>query len=166
MTSPTFRHSAGFGKRIEYWIVGLMLKEGLDVYLPLVDDDAIDAVVRRDDGSFTTVQIKARSKTCKFGNGALFAAIPHEFRDNYWFVFYSERMDKIWIMTSEEFIAESSQNKTGKNTGKRTIWLNGRRTDRKTGEKYEYCKTQFERYIASDFSRLSSPYPAAEKNKG
>ena len=24
-----FRHSAGFGKRMEYWIIGLMLKEGL-----------------------------------------------------------------------------------------------------------------------------------------
>ena len=24
-----------------------MLKEGLDVYLPLVDDDAVDALVRR-----------------------------------------------------------------------------------------------------------------------
>ncbi len=79
----TFRHSAGFGKRIEYWIVGNMLKEGLDVYLPLVDDDAIDAVVRRDDESFITVQIKARSKTCVAGDAALFAAIPHELRANY-----------------------------------------------------------------------------------
>ena len=36
--SHTFRHSAGFGKRMEYWIIGKMLKEGLDVYVPLVDD--------------------------------------------------------------------------------------------------------------------------------
>lgn len=45
--TKTFRHSAGFGKRMEHWIVGRMLKEGLDVYLPLVDDDAIDAVIRK-----------------------------------------------------------------------------------------------------------------------
>ncbi len=50
-----FRHSAGFGKRMEYWIIGRMLKEGLDVYIPLVDDDAVDAVIRREDGSFITV---------------------------------------------------------------------------------------------------------------
>src|SRR3989337_2256260 len=56
MTIKTFRHSAGFGKRIEYWIIGQMLKEGLDVYVPLVDDDAIDAVIRRSDGSFITAQ--------------------------------------------------------------------------------------------------------------
>ena len=40
--SIPFRHSAGFGKRMEYYVVGLMLKEGLDVYMPLVDDNAID----------------------------------------------------------------------------------------------------------------------------
>ncbi len=149
-----FRHSAGFGKRIEYWIVGKMLKEGLDVYMPLVDDDAIDAVVRRQDGSFITVQIKARSKKVVPGDAALFAAIPHERRENYWFVFYSERMDMTWIMSSDEFIAEASQNKTGKHKGKRSIWFNGKRTDKRTGEIREHCKPQFEKYIAHDFSRF------------
>jgi hypothetical protein len=153
MATP-FRHSAGFGKRIEYWIVGNMLKEGLDVYLPLVDDDAIDAVIRRPDQTFTTVQIKARSKDCVDGDGALFSAISHEMRKNYWFIFYSERMDKMWIMTSAEFINESHQNKTGKNKGKRTIWFNGRKTDKKTGKVAEYCKPQFEKYIAADFQRI------------
>ena len=149
-----FRHSAGFGKRIEYWIIGQMLKEGLDVYIPLVDDDAIDAVIKRSDGSFVNVQIKARSKEVVAGDAALFAAIPHELRENYWFVFYSERMEIMWIMTSKEFIKESVQNKTGKNKGKRSIWFNGRKTDRKTGEVTEHCKPQFQKYVARDFSRL------------
>jgi hypothetical protein len=47
--TTTFRHSSGFGKRIEYWVIGLMLKEGMDVYVPLVDDHAVDAIVRRKD---------------------------------------------------------------------------------------------------------------------
>jgi hypothetical protein len=142
-----FRHSAGFGKRIEYWVIGLMLKEGLDVYVPLVDDDAIDAVIRRPDGSFITVQIKARSKDVVDGDAALFAAIPHELRNNYYFVFYSERLDLIWIMTSEEFIEEAVSNKTGKNIGKRSIWFNGNRKDKTTGILKEYCKPQFEKYL-------------------
>ena len=141
----TFRHSAGFGKRIEYWIIGRMLKEGIDVYIPLVDDDAIDAVIRRADKSFITVQIKARSKDVIEGDAALFAAIPHELRDNYWFIFYSERMDMTWIMTSDEFIAESDQNKNGKNAGKRSIWFNGRKKNKETGNQEEYCKKQFEK---------------------
>ena len=113
--STSFRHSAAFGKRMEYYLIGLMLKEGLDVYVPMVDDDAIDAVVKKPDGSFVEVQIKARSKSVSFGDAALFAALTHEYRPNYWFVFYSERMDKTWILSSREFINESNQNKKGKN---------------------------------------------------
>lgn len=150
----TFRHSAGFGKRMEYWVIGLMLKEGLDVYVPLVDDDAIDAVIRRTDGSFVTVQIKGRSKDVIDGGAALFAAIPHELRENYWFVFYSERLGLTWIMSSEEFIKESVQNKTGKNAGKRSIWFNGKKKDKITGQSAEYCKKRFEKYLAKGFWRL------------
>ena len=42
-----FRHSAGFGKRMEYNLVGKMLIEGLDVYMPLVDDHGVDCVIKR-----------------------------------------------------------------------------------------------------------------------
>ena len=144
----SFRHSAAFGKRIEYYIIGLMLKEGLDVYVPMVDDDAIDAVVKKPDGSFVELQIKARSKRVKFGAAALFAALPHEKqRKNYWFVFYSERMDKIWIMSSKEFIDEANQNKSGANKGKRSIWFNGKNTK----ENIEHVKPRFIKYLATDF---------------
>ena len=150
-----FRNLAGFGKRMEYWVAGLMIKEGLDVYMPLVDDKGIDIVVRREDGTFVEVQVKARSKNIIMGDAALFAAITHEQRDNYYFVFYSERLDMFWVMTSEEFIKESVQNKTGKNIGKRGIWFNGMRKNKETGKRKEYCKPQFEKYIAEDFSRLA-----------
>jgi hypothetical protein len=155
----SFRHTAGFGKRIEYWVVGLMLKQGLDVYLPLVDDDAIDAVIKRPDGSFIEVQIKARSGTVLFGDGCLFAAITHEVRHNYWFVFYAERHDAIFILSSDEFITEASQNKTGKNAGKRSVWFNGVRKNKQTGEREEYIKERYQKYLCRDFSRLLAPLP-------
>lgn len=154
--SIAFRHSAGFGKRIEYWIVGLMLKRGLDVYLPLVDDDAIDAVIKTPDGNFVEVQIKARSKTVKFGSSGLFAALTHELRENYWFVFYSERLDTIWVMSSQEFLDESVQNKNGANVGKRAIWFNGTRKNKVGGEREEYVKDRYLKYVCRDFSRLYS----------
>lgn len=131
-----------------------MLKDGLDVYVPMVDDMGIDAVVRRPDGQFTEVQIKARSKGIKMGNAALFAAITHEPRDNYWFVFYSERMEIMWILTSKEFVKESNQNKKGKNVGKRSIWFNGKKKNKTTGKYDEYVKPQFKKYITTDFSRI------------
>lgn len=50
-----FRNTMSFGKRIEYFVIGKMLKEGLDVFIPMVDDDAIDAVVKRKDGQYVEV---------------------------------------------------------------------------------------------------------------
>lgn len=150
-----FRNSAGFGKRIEYWIIGRMLKEGLDVYVPLVDDNGIDAVVRRRDGSFVEVQIKARSREVNPGDAALFSAITHEIRLNYWFVFYSERLDATWILTSDEFVANANQNKKGKNIGLRSIWFIGKRKA-KSGDGYdEHIYPRFQRYVVTDFSKIA-----------
>jgi len=61
--------------------------------------------------STRALQIKARSKDVIEGDAALFAAIPHEIRENYRWVFYSERMDMTWIMTSWEIVRASVQNK-------------------------------------------------------
>lgn len=150
----SFRHSAGFGKRMEYNLVGKMLMEGLDCYLPLVDDHGVDCVIKKEDGTFIEIQIKARSSEVVEGDAALFCAILHEPTPNFYFVFYSERLDMMWIMSSEEFLSECVTNKTGKNAGKRSIWFNGNRINKKTGKKEEYCKQRFKKYIATDFSRF------------
>lgn len=150
LETKKFRHRAGFGKRMEYYVLGLMLKEGLDIYVPLVDDFGIDAVLRKSDGTFIELQIKARSEDVLFGDAALFAAISHEVRQNYFFVFYSSRLNKIWVMSSEEFCNESNLNKTGKNAGKRSIWFNGR--SKKTMTEHAYPR--FDKYFDVDFSRF------------
>ena len=78
-----FWHSAGFGQRMMVYLIGKMLKEGLDCYIPLVDGDSRDVVDRRSNGSFIEVQTKARANDVKSGNVALLAAMTHELRDNY-----------------------------------------------------------------------------------
>ncbi|MEK4159566.1 MULTISPECIES: hypothetical protein [Paenibacillus] len=152
--SISFRHSSGFGKRIEYYLIGLMLKEGIDVYVPLVDDNAIDAIIKKADGSYIEIQIKARSQDVNPGDAALFAAINHKDRENYYFVFYSERLKKTWVMSSKEFIEEAALNKSGKNIGKRSIWFNGTKTDKITKEKIEYAKERYNKYLVNDFSKF------------
>jgi hypothetical protein len=62
--------------------------------------------------------------------------MTHDHRRGYWFVFYSERIDTIWLLSSQEFLKESVQNKTGKNAGKRSIWFNGKNTKTQS----EHCK--------------------------
>ncbi len=149
-----FRHNAGFGKRMEYYLIGLMLKEGLDCYVPLVDDDGIDLIIRKDDGTHVEVQIKARSNDVADGDAALFSALTHEHRNNYYFVFYSERLDTMWIMSSEEFLEVCNTNKNGKNAGKRSIWFNGNKTDKATGNKKEYVYPKYSQYIETNFERF------------
>jgi hypothetical protein len=65
-------------------------------------------------------------------------------------------MDKTWMMSPGELIAESPQNTSGKNAGKRSIWSNGKRTDKATGKMIELCKPPFEKRLATDFSRLKA----------
>ena len=152
----SFRHAAGFGKRMEYYLIGQMLMEGLDVYIPLVDDHGVDCVIKKEDGTFIEVQIKARSNEVTDGDAALFACLQHGPKPikDFFFVFYSERLESMWIMSSEEFLKECVTNKTGKNKGRHSIWFNGNKTDKATGKKQEYCKKQFDEYRCTNFSRF------------
>jgi hypothetical protein len=99
----SFRHSAGFGKRMEYYLIGQMLMEGLDCYVPLVDNHGVDCVIKKEDGTFIEVQIKARSCEVTDGNAALFAAITHELTENFYFVFYSERLVQCGLCHQKNF---------------------------------------------------------------
>ena len=80
--------------------------EGLDCYAPLVDDNGVDCIVKKANGTFIEIQIKARSNDVKQDDAALFSAIEHYLRENYYFVFYSERLNCMWILSSEEFLPE------------------------------------------------------------
>lgn len=149
-----FKDTASFGKRIEFYLIGQMLMEKLDVYTPLVDDHGVDCVIKKDDGTFIEIQIKARSFEASECDAALFAALSHNQTKNFYFVFYSERLDSMWIMSSEEFLKECVTNKTGKNAGKHSILFNGFRTNKKTGKKEAYRKDKFDKYLCKDFSRF------------
>lgn len=120
----------------------------------MVDDHGVDCVIKKSDGTFIEIQIKARSNEVTDGDAALFAAISHEYTKNFFFVFYSERLDKMWILSSEEFLQECVTNKTGKNAGKRSIWFNGNKKNPKTGQKEEYAKERYDKYLCTDFSRF------------
>ncbi len=119
-----YRDTASFGKRQEYTAIAELLRRQFDVYMTLVDDQGIDCVVRREhDGTldYLDIQIKARSRDCKPYDAGRFAAmsIPKP-RKNMWFIFYSERLNKYWVINSIELTRSglASQNKKGKNAGK------------------------------------------------
>ena len=142
--------STRLGKGKEYLIFSQMLNEGLDLYLPLVDDDAIDVVVKRPDGVYVEVQIKATTKNAK--KAALFTVKNHQDRKNYWFVFYSELLHKMWIMSSKEFLKEA----TPKKDGRYSIEFNGGKSN---------CldaTPKKEKYLAETFDRIKRDNPNKE----
>lgn len=72
-------------------------------------------------------------------------------------MFYSERIDILWILSSKEFLKEAVQNKSGKNNGKRSIWFNGKNTKANT----EHVKPQFQKYVTTNFDRILNEDPDA-----
>jgi len=107
--------------------MGELLRRGFDVYMTLVDDQQIDCVVRQErDGKphYIDIQIKARSKDCQPKNAGRFAAMEiRKPRENFFFIFFSERAGKYWVMSSLDVIREANRNKTGKNSGKYSLNL-------------------------------------------
>ena len=147
MKKTTFRHRASFGKRQEYIAIAELLKRGFDVYMPLVDDQHIDCIIRRDNNDYLDIQIKARSRDCLPGDAGRFAAmeVPHP-RKKYYFIFYSEQANCYWIFPSLKLIELASQNKKGKNAGKYHIHLTGyskRRNEVYPNSKFDEYKNNF-----------------------
>lgn len=115
-----FFTTASFGKRVEYTVIAKMLRAGLDVYLPMVDDKGIDCLVRKNDGSVAGIQIKGRSRNCGISSAGRFSAISIQPRPNYYIIFYSEACGNgaIWLMRTLDFASVAIRNKKGKNLRK------------------------------------------------
>ena len=111
-----------FGRAIEYAVFSKLLLSGGEIFLPAVDDDGVDVLVKRPkDQRLVQVQIKAKGKNSK--DPCMFAAITHRPRQDYWFLFYAEKYDKMWILSSDEFLSVASQNvkKEANHLGKYSI---------------------------------------------
>ena len=132
----SYRDSASFGKRQEYVVVAELLKRGFDVYMTLVDDQGIDCIIRIDNPTYIDIQIKARSSTAKQWN--FFAAMTIEPKQNYYFIFYIEKNDTLWVMPSHDVVNYAITNKNGKNAGKHSLTLPKSETTAKAIEFSKY----------------------------
>ena len=129
--------TAYLGKWGEYIAIAELLRRGFDVYIPLVDNQGIDCVIRHSDNDYVELQIKARSADCERENAGKFTRlkIPKP-RENYFFIFYSEQAKTFWILPSTYLVAKARKNKTGDNKGTYNINLTGV----KKGEAYALSK--------------------------
>lgn len=135
-TSKSYRSTKSFGERYEYIAISELLKRGHDVYKTLVDDQGIDCIIRKSNNSkpcYVDLQIKARSKNIK--NPTLFAGMKiEEPRENYVFLFFSEKEGTFWIIPSKDLVNVASRNEKGKNKGKYSINLSNEKFKDYEGE--------------------------------
>ena len=69
----------------------------------------------------------------------------------YYYVFYSEWTDTMWIMSSEEFVQESSVDRW---RYEYSIALNELSESSENGDKIVQNVEKYQKYICTDFSRL------------
>jgi len=125
----SYRSTASFGKRVEYVVIGELLRRGYDIYQTLVDDRGIDCILRYEfqkSPVYLDIQIKARSKDCKTYDAARYAALQvRNPRPNYLYIFYSEQLDSYWVFPSLDIVKIASKSKRGRYH----LMLSGRRRD-------------------------------------
>jgi hypothetical protein len=97
----------GTGKRGEYLVLGELLRRGASVYVPVVDAEGIDAIIRRGDTDFIEVQVKtiATVKTPRW-----FQITNLQERPNYCVVGVTLALSppETWILPSQVFREMSS----------------------------------------------------------
>jgi len=136
MKEMRYRDIASFGKRQEYSVIAELLRRNFDVYMTLVDDRGIDCIIRLGNRRYLDVQIKARSKDAKQWN--IFAGMTVEPRDNFYFIFYTEKNNKFWIIPSRDVVKLGIKNKSGKNVGKIALTLPRSETGKKAQKFQKY----------------------------
>ena len=96
------------GKEGELKVIGELLRQGFDVYLPLVDIGGIDCVIKTDVG-YREIQIKTRESA----QIILFQVKEYIPRDNFFIICYNlKEPSAFWVIPSKVYKNESRIVKT------------------------------------------------------
>ena len=150
MPQKRFRDTASFGKRQEYVVIAELLRRGYDAYQTLVDDQGIDCVIRRECGGgigYLEIQIRARSKHAQARSHGLWPATAFEPRPNYVFIFYSEPLQKYWIIPSVDLAAKAKPRDGTKSKAVYDVFLSRMRKPRGSDTHTHVDTDEFVEYI-------------------
>lgn len=115
--------SSQYAKRIEYLMESRLMSQGFKCFEPCVDDDGTDCVIKSPSGQFFEIQIKARKgEVGKKGIGRFEVKNP-EIRPNYYYLFYAEIPDIMWLFSAQQYLEVCSRHKSGKHMNKTWITL-------------------------------------------
>jgi len=97
------------GKLAEFLVFGELIKEGADLYLPVIDT-GIDAVVRRKDGTYLEIQVKSTEEDEQAGYFNVYDLDKHP-EDKFFIICVDFNKEKskvkgkpnIWILSAKDF---------------------------------------------------------------
>ena len=95
------------GKQGEYRIIGKLLAKNMDVYIPVVDIEQIDCLVRNKTGEYSEVQIKTRTDPIKH---TVFEVRGFRARPHFFVVCHYLLSDESFVVPSVIFKKLSVQN--------------------------------------------------------
>jgi hypothetical protein len=152
----TYRDTASFGKRHEYVTIAELIKQEFDVYQTLVDDQQIDCIIRNEKGGkpvYLDIQIKARSRNAQKQSWGVWPSVKILPRPNFFFIFYSEPLDRYWVIPSEILVERGYKAPSRRTEPIYEITLAHCRKSRKSQE-YHFPDTEEFKEFAGAFKLL------------
>ena len=100
------------GKRGEYKVIGKLMEKGFLVYVPVVDVEGVDCIIKNEKGRLIQIQIKTRNKT--FEDDAKDFIVNHLKPDRDFFICcYFLNTSDLWVVPSFVFQKECIVNAKG-----------------------------------------------------
>lgn len=88
------------GKWAELRVIGELVREGFTaIYTPVIDVEGVDIIVKREDGSYSEIQVKSRSRM-----EDSFQVRGLKQKENLFLVLHVLNTDDFWIIPSADFI--------------------------------------------------------------
>lgn len=100
------------GKRGEYKVIGKLMEKGFLVYVPVVDVEGVDCIVKNRNGRLIQIQIKTRNKNEEDIAKNFVVKNLKEHRD-FFICCYFINTDDLWVIPSFVFRKESIANAKG-----------------------------------------------------
>lgn len=101
-------HTAAIGKQGELFVFGELLQRGIVPYVPLVDLEGIDAIIRLDGGCYREIQIKKLEKQ----KDVRWFQVRNLRASEHLFILCVERDNTVWVLPSLIFEKYATKSRT------------------------------------------------------
>jgi len=122
------RTSQQKGKRAEFLVFGELVKRGADLYLPVIDI-GIDAIIKKQDGTYLQIQVKSTESLEQAGWFNVWD-LEH-YKDKGLFIVcveMSKESPEIWVLPSEVFMEYAVVSKSKEGWNKYTLGIDSKDT--------------------------------------